>query len=119
MNNKGLSLVELLAVIAVLEIVALITITSVSNVMKKARKNAFKDSVLAAMDSYTNNESINHFNDQGEIDIKNLPLDNNPFTSGVVKRNDDNEVIVIDATEGNYCANGSRRSLEILDGKCE
>lgn len=50
-NNKGFTLVELLAVIVILAIVMLIAVTSVGPIMDKARKSAFVDEGLAMVDT--------------------------------------------------------------------
>ena len=116
--KKGFTLIELLAVIVLLGITAIITVTVIINVVNNAKKDAFKDSVFAAMNAYTNKESSEHFNELGEINITSLPLDNNHFTSGIVKRNDNNEVVVVNATDGSFCGNGSKKNLVVTEGNC-
>lgn len=118
MNKRGFTLIELLAVITLLGITAIITVAVIINVVNNAKRDAFKDSVFAAINAYTNKESSEHFNDLGEINITDLPLDNNHFTSGTVKRNDNNEVIVINVTDGSFCGNGSKKTLTVTEGNC-
>ena len=119
MKNKGFTLVELLAVIVILGLVAAITTIVIVNVLNDSKKNAFVESVHSAMDSYKNHESYNNFSDLGEMSVRDLPLDNNNFKSGTVMRNENNEILVINLTDGSYCANGTRNNLVISDGKCE
>ena len=118
MNKKGFTLVEILAIIVLLAIVATITTSFITNIIRNTKKEAFKDSVYAAINSYINNESYQSFNDMGEIDVRLLPLDNNPFMGGKVKRNSNNEVVVTNVTDGVYCANGSKNKLIVKDGNC-
>ena len=63
LNNKGFTLVELLAVIVILAVVILIAVTAVLPRLEKARKNSFKDEAMilvkAAQEAYvvTSSES--------------------------------------------------------------
>ncbi len=117
--KKGFTLTEVLAVIVILGMVTAITTMVIANILNDSKKKAFTDSVYAAMNAYTNNESYEYFNDQGEMNVTDLPLDHNDFISGTVKRNDNNEVEVTNITNGNYCANGTRNNLEVQEGNCE
>ena len=119
MNKKGFTLVELMTVILLIGVITTITTVVVIGALNDAKETAFKDSVYAAMNSYINMESYDDFNDQGEVNVTNLSLDNNNFTSGTVKRNENNEVVVTDITDGNFCANGTRKELVVEKGKCE
>lgn len=118
MNKKGFTLIEILAIVVLLCIIATITTSSIANLIQNAKKEAFKDSVYAAINSYINDESYKSFNELGEIDVRLLPLDNNSLKSGTVKRNSYNEVIVTNITDGVYCANGSKNKLVVKDGDC-
>ena len=118
MNKRGFTLLELLAVIILLGIVALITVAAVVKIIGESKVKAFKKSVYSAMESYRNKESAEQFYDLGELEVTTLPLDNNPFLSGTVKRNDNNEVMVVNLTNGVYCANGTKINLTVTDGNC-
>ena len=118
MNKKGYTLMEVLAVIVILGIVATITTALIGNLIQDAKKNAFRESVFSAMRAYQNEESKGHFEDLGEVNITELPISNNPIKSGKVKRNVNNEIVVINATNNVYCANGSRNNLTIVLGEC-
>ncbi|MCI9234017.1 MAG: prepilin-type N-terminal cleavage/methylation domain-containing protein [Bacilli bacterium] len=50
MKKKGFTLIELLAVIVILAIIALISVPIVLNIVKKAQKEAFQDSVYHIME---------------------------------------------------------------------
>lgn len=56
-NNKGFTLIELLAIISILAIILLIAVPSINNVMEKAKKNAFRDSILL-IEKQSGNEII-------------------------------------------------------------
>ena len=117
--KKGFTLIELLAVIVILGIVTTITTIIIINVLTDSKQTAFENSVYAAMSAYTNQESYDYFNDQGEVSVTTLQLDNNSFISGTLNRNENNEVFVTNITDGNYCANGTRNNLTIVTGNCE
>lgn len=119
MNRKGYTLIEVLAVIVLLTVIATITVTIVIKLINDAKEKAFKDSVYAAIESYRNKEGKEHFFDLGEVEVTTLPLDNNPFVSGTIKRDDNNEVIVINVTNIAFCANGSKRQLTVTEGDCQ
>ena len=51
MKKKGFTLIELLAVIVVLAIIALIAVPMVLGIIETSKKNAFKNSVYAALDA--------------------------------------------------------------------
>ena len=117
--KKGYTLIELMATIVIIGIVSLITGTIVANIVRDSKKDAFKDSVLIAINSYANREAGNLYVEVGELDIKDLVQKETSLKSGKVKRLDDNVIVAVNITDGNYCANGPKNNLVITEGKCE
>lgn len=117
--KKGFTLIELLAVIFVLGLIALITTTIVLNIVNKSKKDAFEDSVYTAINSYVNKEAGTLFNYEGEMDIKDLIQKETSLKSGKVTRNENNEVIAVNITDGFFCANGPKNNLVVTEGNCE
>lgn len=113
--KKGFTLIELLAVIVILVIIALIAIPVILGVVDKARKGAFKDSVLSAFNSveYKLAEmKLSKIPETG-LSVTELPL-KSKFTSGAFY--DDNGVIVASLiSDGKYCAYGPMNNLVISD----
>ena len=118
MKKKGFTLIEVLAVITLLGIIAIITVVTIIKIVSNSRRDAFQDSVYAAIRSYENKDGYEGFYGIGELDISELPLDNNNFKSGKIKRGNDGLVEVVNVTDGNYCANGSRQGMTITEGDC-
>ena len=69
-KNKGFTLVELLAVIIILAIIALIAVPVIMNIIDRARKAAFRDTVYGIIDAgeikYASN-LLDHVNNMEEI----------------------------------------------------
>ena len=119
-KNKGFTLVELLAVFVILAIIASIAIFSVINIKKTSAKSIYIESIknlITSTSQYYGESNYTDFPSEG-IDVKDLKVDNkNQFTSGIVKLVN-NDFIVIDVSNGDYCANGKIDSLIITDGDC-
>lgn len=114
-NNKGLTLIELLAVFVVLSIVALIVVPTIFNQMKEYREQMFEDQVAIMIDaarSWANDhveelptivdESIGvpivHLQNNGYLDADFKSVKTNaPFSSG-----DYIQIRCITATSTNY-----------------
>ena len=115
--KKGFTLIELLAVIVILAIIALIAVPVILGVIDKAKKGAFKDSVLNAFNSveYKLAEmKLTQIPESG-LAVTDLPLKSN-FVSGAFHNN--NGVIVASCiTDGKYYASGTMDNLVISD-KC-
>ena len=119
--KKGFTLIEILAVIVLLGIVAVITSTFITKLIEDSKQKAFSDSVYSAINAYANKEAdggYNGFNDIGEVSVIDLVLQGSSLKSGTVKRNDDNEIIAVNVTDGRYCANGQKKKLVVTDGTC-
>lgn len=119
-KNKGFTLVELLAVFVILAIIASIAIFSVINIKKASAKSIYIESIknlITSTSQYYGENNYTDFPSEG-MAVKDLKVDNkNQFTSGIVKLVN-NDFIVIDISNGEYCANGKIDSLTITDGDC-
>ncbi len=121
MKKKGFALIELLAVIVVLSVIALITVPMIMNVIEKARKEAFKDSVLGAMNGveyYLVEHNLSEVPEEG-IEVTELNLKNSSFQYGVFQKNEKNELTAVNISDGRYCAQGPVSQLEVYKGECD
>lgn len=113
--KKGFTLIELLAVIVILVIIALIAIPVILGVVDKARKGAFKDSVLSAFNSveYKLAEmKLSKIPETG-LSVTELPL-KSKFTRGEFHQDQvTGEIYALRITDGKYCASGTMDNLEI------
>ena len=50
--------------------------------------------------------------------LKELGIDNNPFISGIIKRDENGQIVLIDVTDGTYCVNGTKTNLTITKDDC-
>ncbi len=117
--KRGFTLIELLAVIVLLAITAVIATSVITKIIDESKLDAFKDSVYVAINSYANKEANNKFVEIGEVDVRELVLENTAGLKGTVKRNDNNEVVAVNITNGIYCANGPKKKLVVIEGTCE
>jgi len=120
--KKGFTLMELLAVIIVLGVISMITVNVVTNNIETTKKKTFEVNAIglleAAKEYVTKEMEDNDFPKEG-IEAKKLNMKNNPFISGIVKRNEQDQIILENVTDGKYCANGVKSNLEITEGSCE
>ena len=98
-NEKGYSLVEVLAVIVILGFIASIGLLSISNVIAKSKDKTFVNNALTivhAADLYLNDEKVADRNSLTKItykDLYNLNYINefhDPYTGKVLSPSDDN-----------------------------
>lgn len=119
-DNKGFSLVELLAVIVILAIIGLIAIPIYNNIINDSKKSAFTDSaqiLIRELENYViTNNSINYSN-QVDITTLDLELNNHNLTSGNFYL-DNNFITLVNITDGNFCANGNKNTLTVTEGSC-
>ena len=119
-KNKGFTLVELLAVFVILAIIAGIAVFSIISIKKEFTKSVYIESVknlITSTNQYYGENNYTNFSSDG-MDIKDLKVDNKKqFISGVIKLVND-DFIVVDVSNGEYCANGKIDSLIITDGDC-
>lgn len=122
--KKGFTLIELLATIIVLAVISMIAVGVVSNSINSSKKKTFEinaSNLLDATKDYvTKSMENNDFPEGGiEADSKELGIKNNPFTSGIIKRNKEGQIVLEEVTDGKYCANGPKSNIEITEGNCE
>lgn len=113
-SKKGFTLIELLAVIVIIVIIALIAIPVITGVIDKAKKGAFKDSVLNAYNTleYKLSEmKLSEIPEEG-ISVLDLPL-KSTFTSGAFLQDENGKVHASLITDGKFCANGPIDNLTI------
>ncbi len=120
-NKKGFTLIELLAVIVILAIIALIAVPIVVNIMEKSKEESYKRSVEFAIDAaelYLVENGLSEIPEAG-INVTDLKLKNNNFKSGVIKENNEEEVIAEKVSNGEYCASGEKGSIKVSKGSCD
>jgi|GEM_PF-2867364 len=119
-RRNGFTLVELLAAFVILAIIASITVFSMINIKKASTKSVYIESVknlITFTSQYYGESNYTNFPSEG-MDIKDLKVDNkNQFKSGIVKLVND-DFVVVDVSNGKYCANGKIDNLIITDGDC-
>ena len=123
-HEKGFTLIELLATIVVLAVISMITIGVVTNNIEASKQKTFEinaSNLLDATKEYVSkNMENNDFPVEGiEAKSKKLELKNNPFISGIVKRNKEGQIELENVTDGTYCANGVKSKIKISKGNCE
>ena len=106
-KRKGFTLVELLAVIVILGVIALITVPLTGQVMLNARRKAIENSAEALLRETSLQEAMNKIGDNVDISITDsrLNISDNPFISGIIRRNDDGDLELENATDGEFCVN--------------
>ena len=122
--KKGFTLIELLATIVILAVISMITIGVVTNNIEASKQKTFEinaSNLLDATKEYVSkNMENNDFPVEGiEAKSKELELKNNPFISGIVKRNKEGQIELENVTDGTYCANGVKSKIKISKGNCE
>ena len=123
-SSKAFTLVELLAVIVILGVISMITYGVITNNIKSTKHKSFeissKNLLESAKEYVTKNMENNDF-PEGGIDVTSeaLEIKNNPFISGIVKRDEKGQILLVDVTDGNYCANGTKNDMNISEGTCE
>ena len=120
-SSKGFTLIELMTTIVVLSIVMVIAYSVIKNNIDASRKETFKVSIKNVMDAakeyVVTNFSENDF-PNGGISVTDLELKNNKITSGIIMKNEEDIIEVVNMSDGNYCANGSKNNLDIKSGSC-
>ena len=126
--KKGFTLVELLAVIVILGIISMVTYSIVSGNIKTTKKKSFEVSVQNLMESsreYVTKYMEDYDFPEGGLSATdpNLGITNNPFVSGIILRNEKDQIELVNVNDETYCANGTKNDLKISevneDGICE
>ena len=120
MKKKGFTLIELLAVIVVLAIIALIAVPMIMSAIEKAKMASFRDSVISAFrqaDYYIVENKIK-MPEEG-IGVNEIGLEKNHFQSGIFQNNEEENLRVINISDGAYCAVGEMEDLKVFKGACD
>lgn len=136
MNNKGFTLVELVAIIILLAALSVLTYVSVSNIISRQKANTFKQTLNGIIDTATIYSTDNKYvftpdgtnilydavNDQYRINLKGTTLKMNSsdqIVSGWVVINSDTTIEVENVYNGLFCAiSGSVGNYNIKKGTC-
>jgi prepilin-type N-terminal cleavage/methylation domain-containing protein len=119
-NEKGYSLVEVLAVIVILGFIASIGLLSISNVIAKSKDKTFVNNALTiihAADLYLNDEKIEDKNSVKKItyaELYNLNYINefhDPYTGEVLSPSETTYVGVNGGKISSVCLDGKNRNL--------
>lgn len=121
--KKGFTLVELLAVIIILAVVTTITYNVVSANINETKKKSFEISAFNLLESskkYVTKYMENNDFPEGGISVldSDLGIKNNSFKSGMIIRNDEGQIELIDVSDGNYCINGTKNDFKITEDDC-
>ena len=115
-KKKGFTLIELLATIIILSVLALIVVPQILNIMAKAKKQAFKDSVLSAATMIEEYMVRNKMESFDQLDINELSVDlNGKNWHGTFIENENGVYIANYISDGVFCAYGSIDDLIISD----
>ncbi|PIC83864.1 type II secretion system protein [Sporosarcina sp. P1] len=105
LNQKGLTLVELLAVIVILGIIAAIAVPAIGNIIENTKYNAVKSDALNAL----NSANLLYAEDQNAKDVTVKTLVDGGYLDGKGKLTDGmtiaksaNNVVSISGTTGEY-----------------
>lgn len=125
LNEKGLTLIELLAVIVILGIVAAIAVVSITNVIQKARDQAFVGNAIAlkeAADFYIRHELTSGRPLQPEVTYKLLEEEHfidafkDPHSGELLQPSDDTYVVITGESATAVCLKGAKKNLCTYNG---
>ena len=68
-KNKGFTLIELLVTIVILAVILLISVPSIMGVLEKSKKQAFIESGISIVKSFTKNNSISDVLEENHIEL--------------------------------------------------
>ena len=132
-RKKGFTLIELLAVIIIIGVIALIVTPIVIDVIKKQEKKTFQESVHGIMESIRIDTADDNFSlpreyyyKDGTLTLEQVGNGNRDDLPTVVKVNgrysgegrfivdEDGDILVVNACNGNYCINNSKDNDELV-----
>ena len=129
MSKKGFTLIELLAVIVILAILALISTPVILNIIEKARKKAFEDSIYGVLDAAQQYYVESYLDGKGKEEIFTFPEDTKLKLSGEKPKIgdlvlDEDGKVELALSNGKWCAikNQDEEKITIVDyqiGECE
>ena len=117
--KKGFTLVELLAVLVILALVGIIVVPNALRTSSKTEKKAFEEDVKAILRYCIEKDAVEPYDITEPIPVPNegVDLKEGTYTGNIVI--EDSNFKAVNVTNGKYCANGFRSSLEITKGNCE
>ncbi len=115
-NQKGFTLVELLAIVIILIVIALITYPSIMRIVKKAEKKSFEASVtnILRMSEYLG--AIGDVNLVEGIYARKVDVDNNNYYGKALLKNEKMYAEYIGNDK--YCAIGYYGALKVYEDSC-
>ena len=119
--KKGFTLIEVLTVILLIGIIGTVVSVNYNRYLEASKKSSFKDSLLSVIDQleiYQINHPAENYLIAKDIDFTNMNIENKKSLSGKYKVNN-NYVILVDVTNEEYCANGNKNDLTIVEGNCK
>ena len=122
MNKKGFTLMEILVVVIILAVISLITFPAVKSIILKNKEKTFKEAiegVIRSTELYISANAVSEFpssqNYKKPYNTTEIKMEKNNFTGGNIEYK--NGVIrVINMTDGDFCANGTKEELQITKG---
>ncbi|WP_187442633.1 prepilin-type N-terminal cleavage/methylation domain-containing protein [Rossellomorea vietnamensis] len=126
LNQKGLTLVELLAVIVIMGIIGMIAVLAIGQIIEKSKHQAFVANAHTLKDAATlyAKESLLHDNELTEISYKTLYENNmiekirDPFTKNLLDPEDNGTFVVVNKESiVSICFIGETKKLCGKDGE--
>lgn len=118
-NNKGFTLMEILAVVIILGVIASVSFPIVKNTINNNRKKSFEaslDGMVRSVELYITNDAITRdiTFDYNDDNIKNQ---NSAFVSGEISYVD-GVITLTNLSNGEYCASGTKGNYVVAEGAC-
>lgn len=121
-NKKGFTLFEFMLVLLIMLVVTTVSLPLILYAIKTARISAFKSSaqnVLDTVEYYLTNTDYMEIPKEGiDLNELNLELENNNFDSGLIQKNENDELEYVYISKNNYCAIGTKKDMKVTDLGC-
>lgn len=119
--KKGFTLIEMIVVILLIGIISLIAVPLYNTIIDNGKESSFKGSMVSIIHEIENYVIANpDFDYSEEIEIAAINLNisgKEKYGSGSFYRDGD-YIILVDVSDGEYCANGNKNDLEVKKGNC-
>lgn|SRR5574344_409049 len=118
-NNKGFTLIEVLAVVIILGVLASISFPIVKNIINENRKKTFEsslDGIVRSVELYVTNSGITS-NRTFSYDDINIKKEHDKFVSGEISYVN-GQITLNNFSDGEYCASGTKGNYTIIEGAC-
>ena len=124
MNKKGFTLIEVVAVILLIGIISTIITVNYKKYLEVSKLSAYRDSMyslIEQLEEYTMNNKGTDFSTNQQLPKDDLEIENKASLRGQFKVVD-NYIVLVNVTNGQYCANGNKNQLtdpnRIQTGNC-